>query len=109
MSKTDPNQKRRLPLAGETAEGEARGAVSPGPHLWKSLEELAEGPAFPEFLAREYPRQAAELEVTTLSRRRLLELSLASMALGGLAACTRQPIERVVPYVKQPEGVVPGK
>ncbi|HEY3595109.1 MAG TPA: molybdopterin oxidoreductase, partial [Polyangiaceae bacterium] len=42
-------------------------------------------------------------------RRRLLELSLASMALGGLASCTRQPIERVVPYVKQPEIVVPGK
>jgi molybdopterin-containing oxidoreductase family iron-sulfur binding subunit len=31
------------------------------------------------------------------------------MALGGLAACTRQPIERVVPYVKQPEGAIPGK
>jgi molybdopterin-containing oxidoreductase family iron-sulfur binding subunit len=108
MSKTD--QKRRLPLhTDEAGADDVRAPAPPGPLLWKSLEELAEGPAFPTFLEREFPRQAAELEVTTLSRRRLLELSLASMALGGLAACTRQPIERVVPYVKQPEGVVPGK
>ena len=80
-----------------------------GPRFWKSLEELATGESFPKFLEKEFPRQAAELEVSTMSRRRLLELSLASMALGGLAACTRQPIERVVPYVKQPEGVIPGK
>jgi molybdopterin-containing oxidoreductase family iron-sulfur binding subunit len=80
-----------------------------GPRLWKSLEELASGESFPAFLEKQFPRQAAEYEVSTLSRRRLLELSLASMALGGLAACTRQPIERVVPYVKQPENVIPGK
>jgi len=84
-------------------------AEARGPRFWKSLEELATGDAFPKFLEKEFPRQAAELEVSTMSRRRLLELSLASMALGGLAACTRQPIERVVPYVKQPEGVIPGK
>ena len=62
-----------------------------GPRFWKSLGELASGEAFPKFLEKEFPRQAAELEVSTMSRRRLLELSLASMALGGLAACTRQP------------------
>jgi molybdopterin-containing oxidoreductase family iron-sulfur binding subunit len=38
----------------------------------------------------------------------MLELSLASIAMA-TASCTRQPIERVVPYVKQPEGVIPGK
>jgi molybdopterin-containing oxidoreductase family iron-sulfur binding subunit len=80
-----------------------------GPKLWKSLEELASGESYPAFLEKQFPRQAAELEVSTLSRRRLLELGLASMALGGLAACTRQPIEHVVPYVKQPENVIPGK
>src|SRR5262245_16750602 len=84
-------------------------AEARGPRLWKSLEELGARDSFRAFLEKEFPRQAAELEVSTLSRRRLLELSLASMALGGLAACTRQPIERVVPYVKQPEGVIPGK
>ncbi len=84
-------------------------AQARGPRFWKSLEELATGESFPAFLEKEFPRQAAELEVSTMSRRRLLELSLASMALGGLQACTRQPIEHIVPYVKQPEGVIPGK
>ena len=84
-------------------------AEARGPRLWKSLEELGARDSFPAFLEKEFPRQAAELEVSTISRRRLLELSLASMALGGLAACTRQPIEHVVPYVKQPEGAIPGK
>src|SRR5689334_18458770 len=49
-----------------------------------------------------------ELRLDPVSRRRMLELSLASMALA-TASCTRQPIERIVPYVKQPENVIPGK
>ena len=43
-----------------------------------------------------------------LSRRRFLQLSSASLALAGLTACTRQPLEKIVPYVKQPEELVPG-
>ncbi|HMI82724.1 MAG TPA: TAT-variant-translocated molybdopterin oxidoreductase [Polyangiaceae bacterium] len=80
-----------------------------GPRFWKSFEELAQKESYPAFLERQFPRQAAEYEVSGLSRRRLFELSAASMALAGLASCTRQPFERVVPYVKQPEEVVPGK
>ena len=33
----------------------------------------------------------------------------ASLALAGVSACTRQPEERIVPYVRQPEEVVPGR
>jgi molybdopterin-containing oxidoreductase family iron-sulfur binding subunit len=80
-----------------------------GPRFWKSFEELAQRESFPDFLAQQFPRQAAQYETTGLSRRRFFELSAASMALGGLVSCTRQPFERVVPYVKQPEEVVPGK
>ena len=32
-----------------------------------------------------------------------------SFALAGLTACTRQPAEKIVPYVRQPEELVPGK
>jgi molybdopterin-containing oxidoreductase family iron-sulfur binding subunit len=32
----------------------------------------------------------------------------ASLAAAGLASCSRQPIERLVPYVKQPEDLIPG-
>ncbi|MGH7803279.1 MAG: molybdopterin oxidoreductase, partial [Candidatus Binatia bacterium] len=44
-----------------------------------------------------------------IDRRRFLQLMGASMALSGLGACTRQPKEAIVPYVKQPEEIVPGK
>src|SRR5919198_4636021 len=44
-----------------------------------------------------------------MSRRQFLRLAAASLALAGVGACTKQPIEKIVPYVKQPEGVVPGK
>jgi molybdopterin-containing oxidoreductase family iron-sulfur binding subunit len=33
----------------------------------------------------------------------------ASMALGGLGACTRQPTERIYPYARYPERTIPGK
>ena len=33
----------------------------------------------------------------------------ASLALAGLTGCTRMPNTEIVPYVKQPENVVPGR
>ena len=33
----------------------------------------------------------------------------ASLALAGVTACTRQPAEKIVPYVRQPEEIVPGR
>src|SRR5213082_2285737 len=44
-----------------------------------------------------------------LSRREFLRLAGATLALAGLSSCTKQPLERIVPYVKQPEVVIPGK
>ncbi|PYK13606.1 MAG: molybdopterin oxidoreductase, partial [Verrucomicrobia bacterium] len=44
-----------------------------------------------------------------LSRREFLRLSGATLALAGLGACTKQPLEKIVPYVDQPEVVIPGK
>jgi len=63
-------------------------------------------------LEREFPQGATEwlaAEDGGVSRRRFLQLSSASMALAGLTACTRQPLEQIVPYVKQPEQIVPGR
>ncbi len=40
-------------------------------------------------------------------RRTLLKLMGASLALGGLAACTKA--REIVPYVRQPENVIPGR
>ena len=33
----------------------------------------------------------------------------ASLALAGMAGCTRQPAEQILPYVRQPEEIVPGQ
>src|SRR5881227_1605443 len=43
-----------------------------------------------------------------VSRREFLRLSSATLALAGLGACTKQPLEKIVPYVEQPEVVIPG-
>ena len=76
--------------------------------LWRSLDQLADTPEFREAIEREFPIAAAEWP-DVLSRRRFLTLMGASLAAAGLAACSRQPIERLVPYVKQPEDLIPGK
>jgi molybdopterin-containing oxidoreductase family iron-sulfur binding subunit len=73
----------------------ARLAEREGPSYWRSLDELAATPQFEEMLHREFPRHAAEFSDTPegFNRRRFLQLSSASLALAGLTACTRQPIE----------------
>ncbi len=38
-----------------------------------------------------------------------LKLMSASLALAGVGACTQQPPEAIVPYVRQPEDIVPGR
>jgi MoCo/4Fe-4S cofactor protein with predicted Tat translocation signal len=79
-----------------------------GPDFWRSLDELAETPEFADLLHREFPRQASEWP-EGVSRRSFLQLASASLALAGLTACTKQPIEKIVPYVRQPEQVIPGR
>ena len=79
-----------------------------GRTYWKSLEELAGDPAIEEMLRREFPEQASLFD-DPVGRRQFLTLMGASLALAGLTACTRQPEEKVVPYVKPPEDVVAGR
>ena len=79
-----------------------------GPQYWRSLESVAETPEFQEFLHREFPANASEW-VDPVGRRSFLKLMSASMALAGVGACTVQPTELIVPYVRQPEELVPGK
>jgi molybdopterin-containing oxidoreductase family iron-sulfur binding subunit len=79
-----------------------------GKQYWRSLEELAETEGFEELLANEFPRQAGACE-SGVSRRDWLKLMGASLGLAGLSACVRMPTETIVPYVRQPEEIVPGK
>src|SRR5262245_37703544 len=79
-----------------------------GRAYWRSLEELADTPDFHEYVNREFPAQASEFN-DPAGRRQFLKLMGASLALAGVSACTRQPPEKIVPYVRQPEEIVPGR
>ncbi|MBN1991117.1 MAG: TAT-variant-translocated molybdopterin oxidoreductase [Anaerolineae bacterium] len=78
-----------------------------GPKYWRCLEEIAETEAFQDFLKREFP-QGADQWPNPVSRRNFLKLMGASLALGGLTACTGGLPEKIVPYVDPPEAIVPG-
>ena len=77
------------------------------PPLWRNLAELRDSEAFRAAVENEFPRQAIPLGLG-VDRRRFMQLMGASLALGGAAACTKQPVEKIVPYVRQPEEVIPG-
>src|SRR5438093_8980060 len=83
-------------------------APAQGKQYWRSLEELADDPRLREMLEREFPSQAGVL-ADPISRRRFLSLMGASLALAGLSGCTRPPAGTIRPYIRQPEGLVPGK
>src|ERR1700687_1606072 len=99
-----PSKKGKLDLDA----ARDRIAGTNGPEYWRSLEELAGSPDFQEMLHREFPKGASEW-LDEVSRRGFLKLMGASLAMAGMTACTKQPLEPIVPYVKQPEEVIPGR
>ena len=79
-----------------------------GPRFWRSLEEWSASPDFLPWLHREFPERASEWD-GGLDRRGFLRLLGASVALAGLSACSRMPEEKIVPYVRRPEELIPGQ
>jgi molybdopterin-containing oxidoreductase family iron-sulfur binding subunit len=72
---------------------------------WRSLADAAgpdssEGATEPEF-----PSPWDD----SINRRSFLKWTSASAAIAALAGCTREPIHQIVPYVTQPEEIIPGK
>src|SRR5438445_5220050 len=92
-----PGKKDKLDLVQVRADIEKKN----GPEFWRSLEELAGTPEFQEMMHREFPRAASEW-LDAVSRRGVLKLMGASMALAGMTACTKQLSDPVVRYVRQP-------
>src|SRR5579872_6260865 len=85
---------------------------SNGRDYWRNLEDLAAAPEFQELIEHEFPRQAigwSDDENSVEGRRNFLKVMGASLALAGLTACTRQPTEQIMPYIRQPEELVPGR
>jgi MoCo/4Fe-4S cofactor protein with predicted Tat translocation signal len=103
-----PSQKGKLDLDSLRAEINEANETKSGPEYWRSLEELAGSTAFQEALHREFPKGASEW-VDSVSRRGFLKVMGASMALAGMTGCVKLPKEEIVPYVRQPEEVIPGR
>jgi MoCo/4Fe-4S cofactor protein with predicted Tat translocation signal len=99
----DLTRRTKLDLAAVRA----KLASKRGKHYWRTLEEVAEDPAFAEFMHREFPKHASEWE-DSVDRRNFLKLAAASLAFAGMTGCARQPEQKVIPYVKQPDGLVLG-
>ncbi len=93
----------------DLTEVRARARRFEGQQYWRSLEQLADTPEFQDYLHREFPQNATEW-LDPVGRRSFLRLMSASLALAGVsAACTAQPDELIVPYVRQPEEEIPGR
>ncbi|HQT77274.1 MAG: hypothetical protein B7Z80_24815 [Rhodospirillales bacterium 20-64-7] len=78
---------------------------------WRALEQVADSPEFGGYIQQSHPSLGPMLAGP--SRRRVLQVMAASLALGGLAGCDkRQPssgTSQIVPYVNQPTGLTPSE
>ena len=80
-------------------------APTNGRRYWRSLDDLADTPEFKEWLHREFPAGASQLE-DGQSRRNFLKIMSASFAFAGLAmggAGCRRPEEKLEPFGQQPD------
>src|ERR1700758_5430025 len=75
---------------------------------WQGLDHAAAHPGFDRRMEQEFPAQASEW-VDPVSRRGFMKLMGASLAMAGLAGCTKQPDEPLYPYVKAPEDLILGR
>ena len=84
-----------------------------GPQFWRSLEERAKrgDPELRKELEAEFPKGHTSTppseESAMVGRRGFLTLSAAALALAGAEGC-RRPLDKIVPYQKMPEQVIPG-
>jgi molybdopterin-containing oxidoreductase family iron-sulfur binding subunit len=76
--------------------------------FWRGLDELADTPEFRNHKENEFPHGANDPEAK-LDRRDILKVMAASAAFAGLTGCTKLPTQKIVPYVRQPEEIIPGK
>ncbi len=82
-------------------------AEQTGPRYWRSLDELQQTPGFKEYVAREFPEGASELD--EVDRRHFFKIMAASFAFGGFAfAGCRRPEAKILAYAKTPEHAIPG-
>ena len=104
----DSNSNHSMNETIDLAAVRAKLAKDGGKRFWQSLDELAETPEYRYKLENEFPENT-EKEAEGIDRRGILKLMAASAAMAGLSACTKLPTEKIVPYVRPPEEIIPGK
>jgi len=98
--------KRQNSQTFDAAEARRLLARGGGRRFWASLEELIDQDGFRGWLEAEFPSAAAVL--TEPGRREILKLMGASFLLAGLGGCGETRSDLALPYVDQPEEIVPG-
>lgn len=90
-----------------------RTSIAPEREFWRTLDERGAVGRAVEAEVDEFPGGLARFAATARapSRRQFMRWMSASLAIGGagLAGCIRQPPEEIVPFARQPQGIVPGK
>lgn len=79
-----------------------------GKEYWRSVDEFVDAPEFEEFVKREYPVHSEDWD-NAVSRRTFVKLMGGTLALAGLSGCVIQPAEKIVPYVRPEQDMLPGK
>lgn len=114
MTVKEKNTSFELPIVETSVE--AADSDSPAEHTsasppkthWRSLEDLTGNARSRDLTEHEFPDGADQL-LDPVSRRGFMKVMGASFALAGLSACVHQPDEKIIPYVKQPEEIIPGR
>jgi molybdopterin-containing oxidoreductase family iron-sulfur binding subunit len=98
-----------------------------GKRLWQSIEQLSDSKEYRNYLENEFPANGGKPSEKSadhgeeelpeklsgqhldINRRDVMKLMAASAAMAGLSACTKLPTEKIVPYVRPPEEIIPGR
>lgn len=91
-----------LPVVNSEAADEEK----PRERYWRSVAQLRNDPELQAMMGEELMPGAGE-RPSGATRRQFLQIMGASMAMAGLAGC-RRPVEKTLPYTRQPEEIVPG-
>jgi MoCo/4Fe-4S cofactor protein with predicted Tat translocation signal len=106
IANSPSNPADQAPMTLDQVRQELKGVK--GKKYWRSIDELANTAEFQAAVEREFPSSAQEW-VDPVSRRGFMKLMGASLALAGLAGCTKQPDEPIYTYAKAPEDLILGK
>jgi Fe-S-cluster-containing dehydrogenase component/anaerobic selenocysteine-containing dehydrogenase len=73
-------------------------------YYWKALEEKEGGPEFLKSAA-----ELAQIEPRQFRRRDFLKAAGFTVGMAVATGCSRAPLQKAVPFLSQPEGIVPGR